>query len=341
MEIVRFMCVQMSDDRNSLARFRWSVLIRCLSVVGTLLMVVAVPIAADDNGYPRIDIARITLAARQGDVRSMDQLGILHELGSGVENKDRKMAKYWLRKASEQNYAPSQYNLAIILLDDDSGDDNSAPEAVKWLKKAAAANHPRAIHKLGELYLEGRGVPKSSEEAYKYFLQNSQMGIPASLKWLVVLWQNGDGVDRRPEDAARILEFLANAGDPQSQVMMGNTYDAAVGVEKDDKKAIEWYLKAARQGSSIAMNNLGVMMSPRLLNDNPNANVVKSFTWFNLAAGDGNEFAARQREKLRKHMTQEQIIQAERDSVDFIPKPDSWNDFKPVQLEQGLRDLLK
>lgn len=335
------MCVKMSDARISGFISRRSPLMRCLFVVGIMLVLVADPIAADDTSYPRIDIARITLAARQGDVRSMDQLGILYERGRGVENKDRNMAKYWLRKASEQNYAPSQYNLAIILLADGSGDENSAPEAVKWLKKAAAAKHVMAIHKLGELYLEGRGVPKSSEEAYKYFLQNSQIGIPASLKWLVVLWQNGDGVDRRPEDAAKILEFLAKAGDPQSQVMMGNTYDAAVGVEKDDKKAIEWYLKAAEQGSSIAMNNLGVMMSPRLLNDNPNANVVKSFTWFNLAAGDNNEFAARQREKLRKHMTQEQVIQAERDSVDFIPKPNSWNDFKPLPLEPELRDLLR
>jgi hypothetical protein len=317
---------------NQLAgTIRHRIQIISLVVVTCVLMVPCVPGQAVDD----MNVTRLVLQARQGDVRAMDQLGILYTSGKGVEP-DRREALMWFRRAAENGYVSSQYNYAVLLIDE-----RKESLAINWLKKADANGHVRACHKLGELYHEGRGVPKSSDEAYEYFLRNARNGIPASMKWVAVLWQNGDGTERRPEDAAVIIEYLAELGDATSQVMMGNTYDAAVGVEKDDAKAIEWYLKAARQGSTTAMNNLGVMLSPRLLNDNPHADVVESFKWFNLAAGDGMEFAARQREKLRKHMTQEQVRRAEQESVAFIPEPQSWNDFRILKLPDRIAGLLR
>jgi TPR repeat protein len=40
----------------------------------------------------------------------------------------------------------------------------------------------------------------------------------------------------------------AKQGDPLSQHNLGYCYENGEGVEKDIKKAIEWYQKAAKQG---------------------------------------------------------------------------------------------
>ena len=56
------------------------------------------------------------------------------------------------------------------------------------------------------------------------------------------------------------LERLAEAGDAQLQFLMGEMYDTTFapmdGVEKDDAKAAEWYLRAAEQGNAHAQRRL-------------------------------------------------------------------------------------
>ena len=50
---------------------------------------------------------------------------------------------------------------------------------------------------------------------------------------------------------------LARAGDAQSQNSLGFMYEAGRGVEKDLKKASEWYRRAAEQGHVRAQMKLG------------------------------------------------------------------------------------
>lgn len=271
-------------------------------------------------------------AASKGDVRAMDKLGIMYASGKGVE-KNIPLAKEWFEKAANLGFAPSQYNLGIILVDEEQ-----YSEAALWLKKASGANHSRAFHKLGELHYDGLGVPKSLDEAYSSFLKAARSGIPKSMKRVAVMWQNAEVVEPDPEGALIVIRYLASLNDPEGQLMLGNTYDAAVGVEKNDKEAIRWCLLAAEQGHPYAKNNLGVLYSPRLLNDNPNADVVKSFLWFNLAAADGIEYAGRQREKLRRHMTPDQIKKAEKLSLDYFPRPSGFDTWRKLSLPP---DVLK
>ena len=60
------------------------------------------------------------------------------------------------------------------------------------------------------------------------------------------------------------LEKLAEAGDVWLQFLMGEMYDAVFasmdGVEKDNARAVEWYLKAARQGDAQAQRSLARLL---------------------------------------------------------------------------------
>lgn len=273
--------------------------------------------------------------ANNGDVRAMDKLGILYAEGSGVL-KDQVKAKAWFERAANRGLAASQYNLAVILIMD-----SKYSEAALWLKKSSQTGHLKSFHKLGELYYDGKGVPKSRSESLKNFLIPANAGVPASMKRVAVMWQNAEGGSARLEPAVEVLTYLANLGDVQSQIMLSNCYDGAIGVDKDDKLAIHWCQLAANQGHPAAKNNMGVLLAPRMLNENPHSDVVRSFMWFNLAAADGNEYAARQREKLRRHMTEEQIKRAEADSLEFLPKQNKFDNWRPLDISDTLRSYFK
>ncbi len=51
---------------------------------------------------------------------------------------------------------------------------------------------------------------------------------------------------------------LAEAGDAKAQYNIGRCYNNGDGVDKDAKKALEWYLKAAAQGDPRAHNNIAL-----------------------------------------------------------------------------------
>lgn len=302
--------------------------------IGKVFLLICL-LSANPQALLSQELGKALQEAKNGDVRAMDKLGILYASGTNVE-KDLFKAKSWFDRAASRGFAPSQYNLAILHISD-----SNYTEAVRWLRKSSKSGHLKSFHKLGELYFDGKGVPKSRSEALKNFIVPAGAGVPASMKRVAVMWQNAEGGSARLEPAVEVLEYLANLGDAQSQVMLSNCYDGAIGVEKDDKLAIHWCKLAANQGHPSAKNNMGVLLAPRMINENPYSNVVGSFMWFNLAAADGNDYAARQREKLRRHMTQEEIQKAENDSLEYLPKRNKFDDWRPLNLPDKLRTYFR
>lgn len=51
--------------------------------------------------------------AKQGDIESQYEMGLMYELGLGVD-KDLEQAFAWYEKSANQEHAKSQYNLAIF-----------------------------------------------------------------------------------------------------------------------------------------------------------------------------------------------------------------------------------
>ncbi len=96
-------------------------------------------------------------AAELGDRVAQLNLGLAFERGTGVERDNREAAR-WFRRAAEQGDVDAQFNLGVMLATayGDGADKATAAdreEAVTWLEKAAAQNHPEAR---GFLQLLGR-----------------------------------------------------------------------------------------------------------------------------------------------------------------------------------------
>jgi TPR repeat protein len=88
-----------------------------------------------------------------------------------------------------------------------------------------------------------------------------------------------------------LAEFkpLANQGDPNAQVNMGNLYMRGLGVEQNYGSAYDWYAKAARQGHATGQNKLAVMLYYGL---GVKENHAEAAHWFLKAAEQGDPAAA-------------------------------------------------
>ena len=66
--------------------------------------------------------------------------------------------------------------------------------------------------------------------------------------------------DNQPRvDDMALLKAKAEAGDAKAELALGQAYESGRGVAADDAQAMQWYLKAAAQGDSVAANNIGIM----------------------------------------------------------------------------------
>ena len=80
---------------------------------------------------------------------------------------------------------------------------------------------------------------------------------------------------------------LANDGYAKAQANVAWMYQTGKGLEKDLNKAVEWYLKAAKQDHNIAQNNLGVMYENGW---GTKKNLKRATYWYREAASTGYSY---------------------------------------------------
>jgi TPR repeat protein len=139
-------------------------------------------------------------------------------------------------------------------------------QAVSWFRKAADAGSARAMTKLGEIYLAGRGGPDIHKvmsgfadivgsETLSRFLND--VSEPTAVSW---------------------FRKAADLGDVTAMIRLGMMYRVGHGVQKDDAVAVNWFRKAADLGDVTAMITLGMMEK----------NDVQAVIWFRMAAKAGD-----------------------------------------------------
>lgn len=165
---------------------------------------------------------------------------------------------------------------------------------------------------------------------------------------------------RRKDYASAFAEFrpLAEKGDAEAQVDLGNLFMRGWGVRQDYATAFDWYQKAAEQNNPIAQSKLGMLHYYGLgtVQDSEAAakwfrraadqgvsaaqsvlgnlyaqgdgvvkDRVQAFFWLTLAFEFGDMDATRVREQLAEEMTPGEIGEA-------LAKVDAWN------RERGIPD---
>ena len=89
------------------------------------------------------------------------------------------------------------------------------------------------------------------------------------------------------------------------------------GVPQNYAEAMKWYRKAAQQDHASAQNNLGLMFSEG--HSMPPDN-VQAHMWYNLAAANGPDIAAMNRDIIAAKMTSADVSTAQRLARDWLAK---------------------
>ena len=229
----------------------------------------------------------IRRAADQGDAEAQFELGGMYSAGAGVPQ-DYAESAQWYRRAGEQGYADAQFVLWLPY-HEGRGVAKDPVEAARWLRLAAEQGHADAQFKLGTLYLQGDGVPQDGVEAVRWLRRAAQQGHAQTLEMfgdtldeLAELGATLGGGSEAPGDT-RFDELLgaAEGGDADAQYDLATAYARGdVGDDEGKELALSWLLRAAHQGHTGAMAELGGIYL--------GTDGMQALRWFRAAAEQGN-----------------------------------------------------
>lgn len=230
--------------------------------------------------------------------------GFMLEHGLGLLE-DKVEALKWYERAQLQGDLDASTSLGEIYLEGTIVDQNF-DFAVKLLKFASDAGHPRAQASLGRMYKNGNGVERNLEEAERLLYFAAEQGHAIAEKELKEIYASTQKQFNKDSEklfeeamtdyqndkynyAADSFKKLAAFGHANAQFMLGYMYTHGEGVPKNYNKAFEWYLLSAKQGHSSAQYELSNFYHFGFGLDEANMN--ESMKWLKISADNGNDEA--------------------------------------------------
>lgn len=113
----------------------------------------------------------------------------------------------------------------------------------------------------------------------------------------------------RFEEAMEVFRVFARSGNADAEELIGVMYALGLGVERDDERAFEWYLRASMKGHPGAQSGLGWYYE--VGRGIPAPDLVRAYLWYGLSAIGGDPDAVISLEELTPRMTPEERARAE------------------------------
>lgn len=108
--------------------------------------------------------------------------------------------------------------------------------------------------------------------------------------------------------AREMFEVLARSGNADAEELIGVMYALGLGVERDDERAFEWYLRSSMKGHPGAQSGVGWYYE--VGRGMPAPDLVRAYLWYALSAIGGDVDAPDSLEQLTPRMTEEQRARA-------------------------------
>ena len=113
---------------------------------------------------------------------------------------------------------------------------------------------------------------------------------------------------KRYKAAMGELLLAARSGNAEAEELIGVMYASGLGVERDDVRAFDWYLRASMKGHAGAQSGIGWYYE--VGRGLPARDLVRAYAWYALSAIGGDPDAAISVEEVVKKMTPEEIEKA-------------------------------
>jgi tetratricopeptide (TPR) repeat protein len=157
---------------------------------------------------------------------------------------------------------------------------------------------------------------KDYETAYKLLAPFAEQGDAYAQFNLGQMYRQGKGVLQNNKNAFKWWKLSAEQGVAQAQYNLGRVYYKGRGVTKDYKEAVKWYSLSAEQGFAEAQLSLGFMY---VKGHGVSQDYVLAHMWWNLAGSSGNKGASKNKKRVGKIMSPQQIEKAQEMARDWEP----------------------
>jgi hypothetical protein len=122
-------------------------------------------------------------AASQGVADAATSLANIYREEGQFKNYSE--AEKWYRKAAEQGIASAAFDLGVMY-DVGQGVQKNYDEALKWYRQAADAGYASALTNLGILYYNAQGVKRDLVQSYAWFARAEKAGDPRAPQMLKI-----------------------------------------------------------------------------------------------------------------------------------------------------------
>jgi cell division septation protein DedD len=129
--------------------------------------------------------------AEKGDADAQFNLGQAYRLGRGVTI-NLAVAKTWFERAAQNGHLDAETTLGLLLFQN-----SEQAEGLKWLKKAAEQNEPRALLVYGTALYNGDGVTQDRVLGYAFVSRAAAQGLVPAKQTLSELDQLMPAADRK------------------------------------------------------------------------------------------------------------------------------------------------
>jgi len=191
--------------------------------------------------------------------------------------------------------------------------------ARRVLEPLAEAGDAEALYWTGVMYSQGRGYLRDCQEAAFRYEEAAWQGHAEAAFSLGFLLYHGMGASAAEcemipdrENASHWLLQAAAANKPRAQFLVGRMYMTGDGLPRSMDFAFDWLEKAANAGISEAQYDLALLYAEA-------ANRRDAYFWFRVLAARGYLGAAQNAAALAKNMQQQEIDEADRRALLWVP----------------------
>ena len=182
-------------------------------------------------------------------------LAKMYEEGRGTE-KDTTMYRQWLEKAADNGYNEAEGEYGVLLFE--AWDRSIRNKAFLFLKNAIdkGTDNDKAVWCLGLCYMNGFGTAIDKRKAYPLYIRAAEKGNADAQEILCGDYFKGnESLEQSYKECARWGEEAIKQGKKSIR------FETAYSLDKTGKRerAYELYLELANQGNIAAMNNLGCL----------------------------------------------------------------------------------
>ncbi|MDZ4376204.1 MAG: tetratricopeptide repeat protein [Phenylobacterium sp.] len=137
---------------------------------------------------------------------------------------DPEMAKLTFARAADMGYLKSKCALGNMLM----AEGREATRGLQLCEDAANGGSPDAQADVGNVYLEGRLVPKDAAKAAHWYGLAVAQQQPQAARTLGMMRLNGEGVPQDESEGLRLLRLAIKFGDPHAATVIADRQFARV-----------------------------------------------------------------------------------------------------------------